>query len=653
MKYGYIEDKGSLKANYESTIGVYNLERNAPDMWKMVWEHKIQSLFQMEKDSGIQGIALTKPKSVDDLATLNSVIRLMAQEKGAEQPLQKYARYKNDPSLWYKEMELYGLTKKEQKILEPILATSYGICESQEKFMTLVQIPECGGFDLNWADRLRKSIAKKNPKDYQLLEKEYFERVEEKGLSKNLCEYVWHVLIATSRGYGFNQSHTLAYSLVGLQEMNLAYRFPIIFWSCANLIVDSGAIEGLEDKTANYGKIAIAVNKIKAQTDTSVSLIDINKSELSFTPDAENNKIYFGMAGLQGVGNEVCQQIIENRPYNSFEDFRQKTKVNKTVTIALIKSGAFDQFGQRKDIMEQYLREVSEPKKRLTMQNFNGLIEKNLIPQELNFQKRLFVFNKALRKNKYKDYFILRADNFYKFYSTFFDVDKLVPVENKLGIDQKLWKKMYDEKMKPAKEYISKNQKQMLTNFNNQLFQEQWDKYALGSYSTWEMESLGTYEHEHELSKIPYDLYEISSYSELSDIPQVDYTFKKNGIEIPIFKTTRIIGTIIAKDELHSSATILTPEKDVVTIKMGKDYFARYNKRISEIMSDGTKKMRENGFFQRGTLVMVNGYRRGETFVLKAYKRTNSHQLYKITNVYKDGSLDMTNKRYGEEEEAI
>ena len=50
-------------------------------MWKMVWEHKIQSLFQMEKDSGIQGIALTKPKSVDDLATLNSVIRLMAQEK--------------------------------------------------------------------------------------------------------------------------------------------------------------------------------------------------------------------------------------------------------------------------------------------------------------------------------------------------------------------------------------------------------------------------------------------------------------------------------------------------------------------------------------------------------------------------------------------
>ena len=51
---------------------------------------------------------------------------------------------------------------------------------------------------------------------------------------------------------------------------------------------------------------------------------------------------------------------------------------------------------------------------------------------------------------------------------------------------------------------------------------------------------------------------------------------------------------------------------------MGKDYFARYNKRISEIMPDGTKKIRENGFFQRGTLVMVNGYRRGRNFCSKS-----------------------------------
>lgn len=206
IKEGLVEEEATFKDTYEKVIGVYNLERKDPKMWKMIWNHEIQSLFQMEQQSGIQGIALTKPQSVDDLATLNSVIRLMAQEKNAEQPLNKYARFKNNINCWYEEMNKYGLTEKEQKILEPIVKISYGICESQERFMQLVQLPECGGFDLNFADKLRKSIAKKKPEEYLKLEKQYFEKVEEKGLSKALCNYVWRVLIATSRGYGFKQN---------------------------------------------------------------------------------------------------------------------------------------------------------------------------------------------------------------------------------------------------------------------------------------------------------------------------------------------------------------------------------------------------------------------------------------------------------------
>ena len=101
---GYAERKETLRETYESIIGVYNLERDDPKMWEMVWDHKIQSLFQMEKQSGIQGIALAKPKSVNDLAVLNSVIRLMAPEKGAEQPLEMWARYRTDIRQWLNEM---------------------------------------------------------------------------------------------------------------------------------------------------------------------------------------------------------------------------------------------------------------------------------------------------------------------------------------------------------------------------------------------------------------------------------------------------------------------------------------------------------------------------------------------------------------------
>ena len=200
IKQNYIQPEATLKDTYEKIIGIYNLEREDQKMWKMVWEHKINALFQMEQQSGIQGIALSKPTSVDDLATLNSVIRLMAPEKGAEQPLHKFARFKHNIQEWYDEMDNYGLTKEEQKILEPVLLTSNGICESQEGFMQLVQIPECGGFDLTFADKLRKSIAKKNPAEYEKLTKQYFENMREKNLSEHLCNYVWNVLVATSRG---------------------------------------------------------------------------------------------------------------------------------------------------------------------------------------------------------------------------------------------------------------------------------------------------------------------------------------------------------------------------------------------------------------------------------------------------------------------
>lgn len=203
---GRIEREPTLKETYEKVIGIYNLERDNPEMWKMVWEHKIQSLFQMEKQSGINGIATLKPTSVDDLAILNSTIRLMAQEKGGEMPTDKLARFKAHPDDWDNEMMKYGLSKKEKDVLEPVLGMSYGLCIAQEQFMELVQLPELGGFTLTWADKLRKSIAKKNPKDYDALTKEFFKITEEKGIDPNFTHYVWNVLIAMSRGYGFRMN---------------------------------------------------------------------------------------------------------------------------------------------------------------------------------------------------------------------------------------------------------------------------------------------------------------------------------------------------------------------------------------------------------------------------------------------------------------
>lgn len=199
-EYGYIEKENTLRETYEKTIGVYNIDRDNEEMWKMVWNNEITALFQMEQQSGIQGIALTKPHSLEDLATLNSVIRLMPPDKQSERPLEKFARFREHPEAWDREMDQYGLTSKEKELLHNMFDYSNGISAQQEDLYQLMRCPEIVNYSFGQADKLRKSVAKKNPKDYQAFEEQFWKDVKEKGSSEQLCKYIWNVLVATQRG---------------------------------------------------------------------------------------------------------------------------------------------------------------------------------------------------------------------------------------------------------------------------------------------------------------------------------------------------------------------------------------------------------------------------------------------------------------------
>ena len=165
------------------------------------------------------------------------------------------------------------------------------------------------------------------------------------------------------------------------------------------------------------------------------------------------------------------------------------------------------------------------------------------------------------------------------------------------------------------------------------------------------MDSLGFYFHEHPLKNINRKEYNIYQYCDLSERPQVAYTFKRNNIQIPIFETLRIVGTVIAKDDARSQISLLTAESGVVTVKFNRDYFARLNKRISEMGIDGHKHVIENGWFQRGQKLLVNGFRRDNMFMAKAYKKTGSHQCYKIVEVLDNGDIELEWRRADEMDE--
>ena len=681
VEQGFIKKYPTLRETYENAIGVYKINRDDEKMWDMVQNHEIVSLFQMEQQSGVRGIALTHPRSVDELAVLNSVIRLMATEKGAESPLDKYARFRSDPTAWDREMRLMGLTDKDREIMHRELDISDGMSITQEQFMQLVQLPECGGWDLQWADKLRKSIAKKNPKEYDALTKQFFDNVKEKGLNEKFCNYVWNIEIALSRGYGFNAAHTYSYSMIALQEMNLARFYPIIFWNTANLIVDSGGIqteevededEGLDvepeaeeddedeeeweeenevtegekedkkkekTKTVDYGKVAAAIGRFSGYG-IKVSPPNINTSSYTFTPVVESNEILYGLRGITRLSTSIIKEIMEMRPFDSLEDFLERVKVNKIQMTNLIKCGAFDDMMgiPREDIMAHYIDLVADKKQRLTLQNMQMLINYNLVPEEMNFSKKVFLFNKFLKQQKKVEYYQLN-DKAIDFIADNFSVDIL---RNGTELSAAKWELIYQRAMDPMRNYIKAHKDEMLKALNDALYKEVFDKYALGSVSHWEMEAVSFYSHPHELAESQY-LYD--DFFKLSEEPEVDYSFiGKDGNEVRVYKLHRIIGTVIDKSKMKNTVTLLTPT-GVVNVKVYKNQYAGYDKQLSQRGADGKKHIVESSWFKRGTLLMIQGIKNGENFIPKKRKDSVFPVISKILNIREEGYLDFQFER--------
>ena len=82
-------------------------------------------------------------------------------EEGEERPMDKYAKYKQDISLWYKEMEDFGLTDNEIKTIEPYFKPSYGVPPSQEQLMRMLMDENICNFSLGDANAARKIVGKK------------------------------------------------------------------------------------------------------------------------------------------------------------------------------------------------------------------------------------------------------------------------------------------------------------------------------------------------------------------------------------------------------------------------------------------------------------------------------------------------------------
>lgn len=693
IEAGHMEWQGTLRETYNQYLHPDVRDYDNPHYYEALNKGELISAFQFDSQVGSVALSSIRPTSLLEVANANSLMRLMSDHE--EQPMDKYIRYKNDINEWYRDMEDYGLTPDEIMLVRKHLDKDNGVCSSQEGMMLLTMDEKVANFDVVQSNKLRKGCAKKVPKLIQQAKEMVFEQGIANGASDKLLHYIWDEQISMQLGYSFSILHTIGYSHILLQQLELITNYPPIYWNTAVLLLESGAItqdteseeDNKKEKTTNYGVVASAISDLQFHGVT-IDLPHINKAEVGFTPHEESNSIMFGFKGVSTINNDVAATIIANRPYASLQDFHErmvevkrevalstgkkqmKSLVSSTQTINLIKAGAFDDLEQRPraEILEGYLRLLNPPKKAMTTANINAVMEMGIIPSEYQPMLSMFNFKKYIQTlPKYQDessksivWHVINcgdhemteySNNF--FFNNFGELqegrDYFYDEEGYVNVALKTTRKgsfedVLKQKTKPFTQWL--NSPACIDTYNYIVFEDIKRNLMDGNQSRWEMESMNYYYSEHELAGIDKERYGIVNFNELPEEPVITGFSQWRGQEIPRFELSRICGTVLDRDKNKHTVSLLT-EYGVVTLKFHSGQFSFYDKTLS--MNDavtGKKVTVEESWFKRGNKLLVTGFRRGNQFRPKRYSNSiYQHALCKITQLHEDGTVSYQDER--------
>lgn len=328
------------------------------------------SVFQLESDGMKRYLKELVPSNFNDITAMVALYR-----PGPMQFIPDYiARKHGNQKISYLHPKL-----------EPILKETQGICIYQEQLMKIAQ--EICGFTLGEADVLRKAVGKKIKELLDAQEQKFINGAINNGVDKKIAEELWQWILPFA-AYGFNKSHSAAYALIAYQTAYLKAHYPVEFMASV-----------LTSEKADVERIAVLIEECK-KMQIEVLAPNINESLKNFTVVPKNppagGQIRFGLLAIKNVGEGIIQAVTEERkangPFLSMSDFiyRVHTKdLNKKSMEALIKAGAFDQFAERNQLL-QNLEKLLEIARENQKQKTNGQIglfaSSSLKPSEIKLQ---------------------------------------------------------------------------------------------------------------------------------------------------------------------------------------------------------------------------------------------------------------------------
>jgi len=285
--------------------------------------------------------------------------------------------------------------------MKDILDQSYGVITYQDDVMMIAI--KLGGYSWLEADKLRKAMGKKIPKEMEAQKTKLLEGLVNNGTTKEIAQELWS-LIEPFAAYGFNKAHAASYGLVAYQTAYMKANYPVEYMT-AIMTAESGDIEKVAEIIGECKKMKIEVLPP-----------NINESFGKFTvingSDKETNRsIRFGLYNIKNLGTDIADSIIEERkvggPFKSPEDFFERIKhknLNKKSVEALAKCGAMDDLAERNMIIGNLETLLSFNKESKNVANQDSLfgsiggIKANLslVPQEESNMKEKLSWEKEL-----------------------------------------------------------------------------------------------------------------------------------------------------------------------------------------------------------------------------------------------------------------
>jgi len=252
--------------------------------------------------------------------------------------------------------------------LEPILQDTYGVIVYQEQVMRIAS--DIAGYSLAQADIMRRAVGKKDPVKLMKEKIPFIEGAKKNGIEEKIADQIFELIVRFAN-YGFNKSHSVAYSILAYQTAYLKAHYPAEYMAAA-----------LTSEKDNTDKIVLFLDDARS---LGINILhpDINLSDLDFTVVKEG--IRFGLGAIKGVGEKAVESIIGTRDahgsFTDIYDFCSRVSlqlVNKRTIEGLIMAGSFDSLhSNRAQIMSALERamQYGQQKREAITQGQNSLFD--------------------------------------------------------------------------------------------------------------------------------------------------------------------------------------------------------------------------------------------------------------------------------------